>query len=77
MCRKSSLHKVAWQYLNYIRSGDLCLHFSGTDSGLEQSVKEEQQRRAEAETQVQLPKERVSGEFPTLALIVVYSLCAP
>ena len=61
--------------ISIIRSGDLCLHFSGTDSGLEQSVKEEQQRRAEAETQVQLPKERVSGEFPTSPNCCVFIVC--
>jgi len=34
--------------------GDVCFHFSGTASGMEQSLREEQERRAETETQVQL-----------------------
>ena len=41
--------------------GDVCPHSSGTVSGMEQSLREEQERRAE--TRVQLLEQGVSGEL--------------
>lgn len=42
------------------------LHSSGGAGGVEQSLKEEQERRTEAEEQVQLLKQKLSGKFATL-----------
>ena len=44
--------------------GDVCLHYSDIASGMEQSLREEQERRAK--TQVQLLEQRVSGELSML-----------
>ena len=44
-------------------SVNMCLHPSGRANGVEQSLQEEQERRTEAEEQVQLLKQKLSGEF--------------
>ena len=54
----------------------MCLHSSATSTAAGQSLREEQERRTEAERQVQLLKKRMSGELPTLFLIATYSLCS-
>ena len=59
-------------------SGDGNLHFSGTDSAVEQSLREEQEKGsgAEAERQAQ-PKNRTSGELPTLLQCTYFVLLNP
>ena len=58
-------------------SGDVCLHSSATATAAGQSLREEQERRPEAERPVQLLKKRLSGELPMLFPVAAYSLCAP
>ena len=76
-CRKCSLCEVAWQQ-SYTcictshSSGDVCLHSSATATAAEQSLREEQERRAEAGRQVQALKKGMSGELPTLLPFVTY-----
>ena len=48
--------------------GDVCLYFAGSANGMEQHLKEEQQKRSEAEKEVQLLKQRLSGELATLVM---------
>ena len=47
----------------------MCLHSSATATAAGQSLREEQERMAEAERQVQPLKKRVSGELSTLILM--------
>ena len=78
-CRKCSLCEVAWQQ-SYTcictshSSGDVCLHSSATATAAEQSLREEQERRAEAERQVQPLWKGMSGELPTLLPFATYSM---
>ena len=53
----------------------MCLHSSATASAAEQSVREEQERRAEVERQVQLLKKEVSGEFSHYSQLLHIIMC--
>ena len=44
-------------------SSDVCVHSTATATAVEKSLKEEQEKRAEAERRVQLLEQRVSGEM--------------
>ena len=44
----------------------MCLHSSATASADKKSLKEEQERRVEAEKRVRLLEQRVSGELDVL-----------
>ena len=44
-------------------SSDVCVHSTATGTAVEKSLKEEQEKRAEAERRVQLLEQRVSGEM--------------
>lgn len=46
--------------------------FLGSASVVEQSLKEEQQRRSEAEEQVQLLKNKLAGELATSSIINIH-----
>ena len=45
-------------------SSDVCMHSTATVTAGEKSLKEEQEKGAEAEKEVQFLEQRVSGEMP-------------
>lgn len=51
------------------------LHSSGVASDLEDSLRKEQERRVEAEREVQKLKKRLSGELPGLTQIGLFHSC--
>ena len=74
-CVRSLSNNPTHAYVTATAVDDVCLHSSATATAAGQSLREEQERRAEAEGQVRLLKEGVSGELSTLFPIVVYSFC--
>ena len=57
----------------------MCMHSTATATAVEKSLKEEQEKRAEAERRVQLLEQKVSGEMAissgfTVSLLQVYRI---
>ena len=53
------------------------LSSSGSAGGVGQCLKEEQERRAEAEEQVQLLKQKLYSEFATLTIVRYFGSALP
>ena len=59
-------HMCMFPQLTTTLSSDVRMHSTATAIAVEKSLKEEQEKRAEAERRVQLLEQRVSGEMAAL-----------
>jgi len=55
-------------------NGDVSMHSTATATAVEKSLKEEQEKKAEAERRVQLLEQRMSGEMAASIELIASSL---